>query len=102
LDFEAECRDLGEKPPQFLDRQRRSADRPQVSLDADGVDRGSGGAHPPQQGDERRAPRILLRCVELNVVLVDDEARVGVGLTGGAIGEVEIFWTEHLKKYRLA
>ena len=99
---EPEPGDVGEKPAQPLRRKRRPADRSQMRLDADRVDRRPRPLHPLEQIEQHAAAGFLLGGVELDIVFVDDEPGLGIGFARGAIGEVEIAGPERLEKDRLA
>src|ERR1700730_8033751 len=100
LDRQAETRDVGEKPPQQRCRKGRSADRRQMGLDADGIERCPGSPHLFEKMEQCHAARLMLGGVELDIVFVDDQAGLGIGVPRGMIGEIEILGSERLEKHR--
>src|SRR6266446_112655 len=100
LDRQAETRDFGEKPPQQRCRKGRSADRRQMGLDADRVDRRAGSSHSFEQMQQRDAAGFLLGRVELDIVFVYDEAGARIGVPCCMVGEIEILGDESLEKHR--
>src|ERR1700730_11320858 len=65
-------RNVGEKPPQQRCRKGRAADRRQMGLDADCVDRRAGSSHPFEQAQQRDAAGLMLGRIELYIVFVYD------------------------------
>jgi hypothetical protein len=100
LDRQAEVRDIGEKPSQQRRRKGWPASRSQMGLDAHRVDWRPGSPHSFEQAQQRNTARFLFRRVELDIVFVDDEAGIGIGVPRGVVGEIEIFGPERLEKYR--
>src|ERR1700730_8660520 len=72
LDRQAEACDVGEKPPQQRCRKGRPADRRQMGLDTDRVDRRAGSSHPFEQAQQRDAAGLMLGRIELYIVFVYD------------------------------